>query len=87
MPAITTRDHRGRTHDRLLGSRVPAPYAAIGCGSLSPIAVVEVHRHRPCEHQSLDVASHALEVLGALAMVDAHDVLFDDRSVGELLGT
>ena len=48
-------------------------------------AVVEVQRDGPGEHQPLDVAPDALEVLGALAMVDADDVLVDDRPVVELL--
>ena len=45
-----------------------------------------MQRHRPREHKSLDVAPHALEVASALAMIDANDVLVDDRSVVELLG-
>ena len=38
------------------------------------------------EDQPLDVAAHALELPGALAVVDADDVLVDDRPVVELLG-
>ncbi len=45
-----------------------------------------MQRHRPREHQSLDVAPHTLEVGGALTMVDANDVLVDDRAIVELLG-
>jgi hypothetical protein len=49
-------------------------------------AIVEMQRHGPREDQALDIATNALEVVGALAMVDADDVLVDDRSVVELLG-
>src|ERR1039457_563890 len=49
-------------------------------------AVVEVQRHRAGEHEALDVAPHALQLASALAVVDADDVLVDDRPVIELLG-
>jgi hypothetical protein len=43
-------------------------------------AIVKMQRHGPCEHQlSLDVAPDALKLLCALAVVDADDVLVDDR--------
>src|ERR1039457_1894869 len=47
--------------------------------------IVEVQRHRSREHEALDVAPDVLEVVGALAVVDADDVLVDDRPVVELL--
>ena len=44
-----------------------------------------MQRHRPRQHHALDVAPQALEVVSALPMVHAHDVLVDDRSVVERL--
>ena len=49
-------------------------------------AVLEVQRHSARQDQPLDVAADALEIVDALAMVDANHVLIDDRSVVKLFG-
>src|SRR5271166_6639441 len=57
-----------RKSTRLNSSHVAISYAVFCLKKKNNIhdhAVVEVQRHRPCEHQSLEVASHALEVAGA----------------------
>src|SRR5271167_2676917 len=49
-------------------------------------AVVQMQRDGSGQDQPLHVAPDALELLGALAVVDADHILVDDWSVVELLG-
>jgi len=48
--------------------------------------IIEMQCHGACQHHALDIAADSLELACALAVVDAHDVLVDDRPVVELLG-
>lgn len=48
-------------------------------------AVLEMPSNRPGEHKTLDVATNALELLDALSVRHASDILLDDRPGVELL--
>jgi len=48
-------------------------------------AVVEMVAQRPRQHPPFDVAAFADEIVGRVAVADALDVLFDDRSLVEHL--
>jgi len=48
-------------------------------------AVVYVPAHGAGQHDALDVAAQAAEVFGVVAVVDAQDVLLDDRAGVEVL--
>src|SRR6266851_2182832 len=43
-------------------------------------------RDGACQHDALDVAAEATEVFGILSVIDAQDVLLDDRASVQLLG-
>jgi hypothetical protein len=49
-------------------------------------AVLAVPRHRPAQHGALDVGAQAGQVVDAVAVIDAHHVLFDDRPFVEIFG-
>ena len=56
-----------------------------------PVAVqqhpgLRVPAHRPGEHRRLDVAAGGDELLGGVGVVDAGDVLLDDRALVEVAG-
>ena len=42
--------------------------------------------HRARQHHALDVGAQSAQVVDAVPVVHAHDVLFDDRALVELLG-
>ena len=42
-------------------------------------------RHRPGQHRPLDICAEPDEVVDLVTVVDANDVLFDDRSLIEIL--
>src|SRR5262249_43409415 len=54
--------------------------------SLNDAAPLEVRAHGPSEHHALDVAADARELVGAVGVAHARDVLLDDRALVEVLG-
>ena len=57
-----------------------------GLVAVADDAVLAVPEDRPRQHGALDVGAEADEVGDAVAVIDAHDVLFDDRPLVEVLG-
>src|SRR5437667_5218260 len=49
-------------------------------------AVLDMPAHRAGEHHALDIATDGGEIVGAQRMIDALDVLLDDRPLVELSG-
>src|SRR5690606_34000712 len=53
-------------------------------------AILDVPDHGPSQHGTLDLATDTAEVGGGVAVVDALDILFDDRAgiehIGDVVG-
>ena len=63
-----------------------APSEDDGLVAVSDDAVLAVPQHRPGQHGALDVGAQPGQVVDAVAVVDAHDVLFDDRPFIQVFG-
>ena len=91
---LFTSDHRlvalprsTRDADRLeCGVRGARSSEDDGALAVAHDAVLAVPLHGAGEHGALDVGAAALELLGAVVVRDADDVLLDDRALVELLG-
>src|SRR5438034_3409286 len=81
MTSATTASRRRRTR-RVRSSKLEDDRSVL----VNEDSVLEVPGHGAGEHDTLDVAADPLELVHAVAVRHACDVLFDDRACVELLG-